>query len=42
MQRHYSSAPDIITYRLNNKMMYVPPARSYDVRLSALVTQPLS
>ncbi|KAJ8586425.1 hypothetical protein M405DRAFT_695724, partial [Rhizopogon salebrosus TDB-379] len=25
-----SSAPDIITYRLNNKMMYVPPAQNYD------------
>ncbi|KAG1823994.1 hypothetical protein EV424DRAFT_1487128, partial [Suillus variegatus] len=29
--RRQSPAPaDVITYRLNNKMMYVPPAESFD------------
>jgi hypothetical protein len=30
---------DVITYRLNNRMIYVPPAQSFDVSLSTLVYQ---
>jgi hypothetical protein len=35
--RRSSPAPaDVITYRLNNKMMYVPPAQSFDVSIFSI------
>jgi hypothetical protein len=36
--RRQSPAPaDVITYRLNNRMTYVPPAENFDVSFSAQV-----